>query len=208
MLLPLEYIKTILSENEININGVLHVGAHECEELNFYNELGIDNILWVDAMTTKVNEAKEKGISNIYEAVISDTDNKDIIFNVSNNIQSSSILEFGTHSVEHPNVVYIDKLYKKSITIDTFFERNSLDPSDYTFWNFDIQGAELMALKGAMKSIKYVKMLYLEVNVKELYVGCPLLGDIDEFLLAYDFKRVVATITPHGWGDAIYIKSK
>jgi hypothetical protein len=207
MLLPAKYINTILIENNIDITGIFHLGAHDCEELQLYNELGVNDIIWVDAMANKVNEAKQKRISNIYEAVISDTDDTDVIFNVSNNVQSSSILELGTHLIEHPNVIYVDKFHKKTITVDTFFERNNIDASKYNFWNFDIQGAELLALKGAIKSIKYAKILYLEVNVKELYIGCPLIEEIDDFLKEYDFKRVVATITSHGWGDAIYIKN-
>ena len=62
-----------------------------------------------------------------------------------------------------------------------------------------------MALKGCTKSIKYAKAIYLEVNEKELYKKCGLIGDIDEFLLKYNFKRVLTNITKHGWGDALYI---
>ena len=115
------------------------------------------------------------------------------------------MLELGTHSQEHPDVVYVDKLIQKSITIDTFFERNNLDASKYNFWNFDIQGAELMALKGATKYIKYAKALYLEVNEKELYINCGLMSEIDTFLSQYNFKRVLTNITHYGWGDALYI---
>ena len=124
---------------------------------------------------------------------------------MSNNIQSSSILDFGTHSREHPHVVYVDKVLKKSITIDTFFERNELDASKYNFWNFDIQGAELLALKGATKSLQYAKALYLEVNEKELYKNCALIDEIDTFLSQHNFKRVLTKFTQHGWGDALYL---
>ena len=62
-----------------------------------------------------------------------------------------------------------------------------------------------MALKGATKSIKYAKALYLEVNEKELYKKCALITDIDTFLLQYNFKRVSTNMTTHGWGDALYI---
>ena len=48
--------------------------------------------------------------------------------------------------------------------------------------NIAIQGAELLALKGAIKSIKYAKALYLEVNEKELYKKGALIEEIDEFL--------------------------
>ena len=142
---------------------------------------------------------------NVYNALITDKDDEEIMFNVSNNIQSSSVLEFGTHSQEHPWVFYTHKIDKKTITIDTFFERNNIDASKYNFWNFDIQGAELMALKGAINSIQYAKAIYLEVNEKELYKNCGLINEIDDFLLKYNFKRVLTNITHHGWGDALYI---
>jgi len=207
MLISFLEIDNILKSKNITISGAFHIGAHECEELSFYNNLGLTNsdVVWIDAIPTKVVENKNKGIPNIYNAVITDKDDEDVIFNISNNGQSSSVLNFGTHSNEHPSVIYVDKLYQKSITIDTFLERNNIDITKLDFWNFDIQGAELMALKGAIKSIKYAKVLYLEVNEKELYKNCGLISDIDDFLSKYNFKRVLTEMTRHGWGDAVYI---
>ena len=208
MLIPFEEIRSVLESNNIHVNGALHIGAHECEELFFYIKLGIHkNIVWVDAIHEKVIEAKYKGLP-IYEAIITDKDDEDVTFNISNNGQSSSVLEFGTHSKEHPHVVYVDKVQGKSVTVDTFFERNDLDAQKYDFWNFDIQGAELMALKGATKSIKHAKVLYLEVNEKELYKGCGLINEIDAFLAQYNFKRILTSMTKYGWGDALYILEK
>ncbi len=65
-----------------------------------------------------------------------------------------------------------------------------------------------MALKGAIKSIQHAKALYLEVNEKELYKGCGLMPEIDEFLSQYNFKRVLTHMTHHGWGDALYVLDK
>ena len=207
MYISFEEITKNLLEKNIDIVGSFHIGAHECEEMYFYNKLGLheENVVWIDAIASKVNEARQRGIPNVYNAVITDKDDEEIIFNVSNNVESSSVLEFGTHSQEHPSVVYVDKLNLKSITVDTFFERNNIDASKYNFWNFDIQGAELMALKGATQSIKYAKAIYLEVNEKELYKNCGLITEIDAFLLQYNFKRVSTNILDFGWGDALYI---
>jgi hypothetical protein len=209
MILNVDDVYKAFLYNNINITGIFHVGAHECEELLFYNSFGVKNedIVWIDAVESKVTDATNRGIVNVYNALITDKDDEDVEFNISNNIQSSSILEFGTHSEEHPWVVYTDKVIKKSITVDTFFEKNDLDASKYNFWNFDIQGAELIALKGATKSLQYAKALYLEVNEKELYKGCALIDEIDEFLSKHNFKRVLTKITQHGWGDALYLKS-
>jgi len=208
MLMSQEHIIEILKTLNIDITGVLHIGAHECEEMPFYSRLGLTdkNVVWIDAITEKVEQAKKKGVPNIYNAVVTDKDDEDIDFNISNNNESSSVLEFGTHAVEHPHVFFKDKVKMKSITVDTFFERNGIDGSKYNFWNFDIQGAELMALKGAMKNIEHAKVLYLEINEKELYKGCALVGEVDSFLEGYNFTRLLTIMTPHGWGDGIYIK--
>jgi FkbM family methyltransferase len=208
MLITFEEINAVLKSHKIQVTGSFHVGAHDCEELGFYNQLGLQkqDVVWVDAIPVKVQEAAQRGIPNVYNAVITDKDDEEVSFNVSNNGQSSSVLEFGTHSQEHPSVVYIYKMNQKSVTIDTFFERNKIDASKLNFWNFDIQGAELMALKGAIGSIQHVDVMYLEVNEKELYKNCGLITDIDQFLSTYHFKRVLTKMTPHGWGDALYIK--
>lgn len=207
MLISYDEINIILASRNIDITGALHVGAHECEELPFYIKLGLkpQDIIWIDAIPSKVLEMRNKGIPNIYNNVISAKDDETTIFNVSNNIQSSSILELGTHLHEYPNIFYTNKITQKSITIDSFFKRNSINPSKFNFWNFDIQGAELLALHGAQDSLKYVQALYLEVNEKELYKNCGLINDIDVFLSKYNFKRVITSMTTCGWGDALYV---
>jgi FkbM family methyltransferase len=207
MLIDIEDINNILLSNKITLKGCFHIGAHECEELNTYHNLGIkpEDIVWIEAHPTIADDAICRGIPNVFHAVITDKDDENVVFNVANNNQSSSILEFGTHLIEHPEVVFIHKINQKSITVDSFFERNNLDASKYDFWNFDIQGAELLALKGATKSIKHAKVLYLEVNSNELYKNGALINEIDEFLAQYNFKRVLTNMTIHKWGDAMYI---
>ena len=52
MLIPLE---TLMVNYNIQLKGILHVGAHECEELPAYEQhLDRSRILWVEAMPAKV----------------------------------------------------------------------------------------------------------------------------------------------------------
>ena len=206
MLISFEEINNILLGAGITISGAFHIGAHDCQELPFYNKLSLknDDVVWIDAIPEKITEAQKRGIPNVYNAVITDKDDEDVTFNISNNDQSSSVLELGTHLQEYPWVKYIGTILQKSITVDTFFDRNKIDVSKYNFWNFDIQGAELMALKGATRSIEYAKAIYLEVNEKSLYKECGLIPEVDAFLSRYNFKRVLTTMTKEGWGDALY----
>ena len=203
MLLTFDEIRAV---TDLAFTGVLHIGAHECEEIPFYEKLHVPTVIWMDAMKDKVDQAIARGIPNVYHAVVTDQDDQEVTFHVANNGQSSSVLEFGTHSVEHPWVTYVQEIKQKTVTIDSFFARNGIDPSLYTFWNFDIQGAELMALQGATHAIQYAKALYLEVNEKELYQGCALLPELDAFLQTKGFRRVLTRMTEHGWGDALYLR--
>lgn len=210
MLIRTDEILKALWKHNIQINGALHIGAHDCEELPFYFALGVqhNDIIWIDAFKTKVDQNIQRNIPNVYHATITDKDDDIVEFNLSNNVQSSSVLQMGTHAVQYPSIVYVHKIEQRTITVPTFYAKNNLDPRKYNFWNFDIQGAELMALKGAASCIQYVDAMYLEVNAEELYKGCGLIGDIDTFLDGHGFTRVLTDITRQGWGDALYIRTR
>ena len=208
MLIAYDHVQRLLEEHGVKVTGALHVGAHDCEEMPFYVQLGLSpyDVVWIDAIPQKVEQARMRGIPNVHQAVITDQDNVQVLFHVTNNIQSSSVLPFGTHAFHHPHVVMIGDIPLTSSTLDTFFTSNRLVPSKYTFWNMDIQGAELMALRGAPNALQHVQALYLEVNREEVYQGCGQLHDLDTFLVG--FTRVETRITEFGWGDALYVRRK
>jgi FkbM family methyltransferase len=209
MLISFDNVCKYLKELNLNITGILHIGAHECEELNDYIANGIqeDSIIWIDAIKEKVDLAKSKNIKNIYNEVISDKE-EEVIFNITNNGQSSSILELDTHKIHHPEINVVEQKIMKTITLETFFKKNNINPTKYNFWNLDIQGAELFALRGAGNILDNVDVLYLEVNTEHIYKGCPLLHELEEFLVSKEFFRVAIKMTFANWGDALYIKNK
>jgi FkbM family methyltransferase len=208
MLIPVHEIKEVLSTHGISVRGAFHVGAHDCEEMAVYDQMGLSReaVVWVDAMEHKVAEARARGVTTAYCAAVSDTDDVETNFNIANNGQSSSLLEFGTHAIEHPHVVFVARETVYTVTVDTFFARYNIDCAKHNFWNFDIQGAELMALRGAERSLSFADALYLEVNAAPLYQGCALVEEIDEFLAPRGFSRVITNMTEHGWGDALYVR--
>lgn len=46
----------------------------------------------------------------------------------------------------------------------------------------DLQGSELMALRGARATLKSVKVIHIEVSFRPMYVGQALFWDIDDYL--------------------------
>ena len=190
--------------------GILHIGAHMCEERALYNsiKIGDNDILWIEAIGEIVAYVKKINENiNIVQAVITDKDDEELSFMITNNKESSSIFNFGTHAIEHPHVFEIERRRLKSITLNTLFERNNIPHDRFDFINIDIQGAELKALKGAAHILPHIKAIYAEVNEKMLYEGTWLLPELDEYLATFNFKRVITNMTQHGWGDALYIKN-
>ena len=207
MLIPFSQICEFLRANGKLVSGILHVGAHECEEKKDYNEQGIpDNkIVWVEGNKDKVLEMRLKGIDTIYCAVV-DEEEREVIFNITNNGQSSSILPLDTHSKHYPHIVVTEERKVKTTTLKHLIENSLIPIQELNFWNFDIQGAELSALKGAAEYLKYADFIYIEVNVESLYKGCALLPELDQFLETKGFQRVGMQLVSQGWGDALYMR--
>jgi len=197
----------------LNLKGVLHIGAHECEEYDDYVNRGVtyDKQMWIEALPEKVEIIKRKFNNkiNVISSVVSDKDNEKVLFNVTNNFQSSSILNMKTHLDEHPNVHVNKKIELTTLTVKSIYDRYKIDYNKYNFLTLDIQGAELLALKGVGDEIlRNFDYIFTEVNQKELYENCALLPEIDDFLRKKGFERVEIAMTQHGWGDAFYLRRK
>jgi FkbM family methyltransferase len=204
MLIPFD---VLVDKYKLKIEGILHVGSHECEELRAYNSQGIYDIVWIDAIPEKVTKTKLMYPSEkIYNAIISDKDNESVVFHVSNNYQSSSLLEFKRHADFHPEIHYIQEIHGKTVRLDTFFEKNNLNPEKYNFMNIDIQGTELQALISLGDLINNFDYIYLEVNEEELYKGCALFDEVENFLNEKGLYCVEKVMTDQKWGDAMFIR--
>jgi len=193
----------------LQIKGIIHCGANECQEKDIYERFGIKPVFWIEAIPEVFD--KMKVILRSYErnfhlcACLSDTDNQTVDFNISNNgMQSSSMLEMGEHLNIHPGINFERKIRLKTTRLDTIFSTYNLN--GYLI-NLDLQGAELMALKGLGEKLSEVSALYMEVNKKETYKGCALVEDVDTYLGKYGFVRVeTGGWVGDSWSDALYLR--
>ena len=207
MLIPFE---TITNKYDMKINGILHIGAHNCEELSAYNKYGIPNnkIIWIEAnpeiYKKNVNVDSSRIIKNF---VCCHKDEGVSILNIANNGQSSSILELGSHKQSYPSIKYINHVEVQNKRIDTMYKEEKYSKDFANFLNIDIQGAELLALKGMGDIINYFDYVYLEVNKGYVYKDCALVDEIDKYLFDFNFSRVETKWTDANWGDALYIKN-
>lgn len=195
----------LVKKYNIKFKGILHVGAHECEEIcDYCTYIAPNLILWIEALEDKVNLCKSKYPNTFIEnAVVSDK--VEIVkFNRSNNGQSSSILELGLHKEFHPQVWYTN-----SYEVETKMLKDIINKYDveYNFLNLDIQGAELKALKGMEEYLPKVDYIYTEVNSDYVYENCCIITEIDSYLEKFGLFRVETRwCKNYRWGDAFYIR--
>lgn len=189
---------------------VLHVGAHEAEELPQYlaHGWGAKETVWVEAIPEQAEIVRQKVAAlpehRVEETVAWSESGREVSFNVTNNVQSSSVLNLGEHLQVHPDVVVVRTISLKTTSLSEIDfwsgERN-------VFLNLDIQGAELEALRGIGDCLEECVAIYTEVNTRPLYEGVPLLKDLDSFLDSYGFSRADWSINKnYGWGDALYLR--
>jgi FkbM family methyltransferase len=187
-----------------NPKGIIHIGAHLMEERSDYISNGLYNTIWIEANPKLYEVIKNSDI--VYNWAISDIDGQFVNFNITNNGQSSSILNLDKHKIYHPQIYVSEVISVKTKRMDTLIKENNIDINNYDFLNIDIQGAELLALKGFGDLLYNIKFIYTEINTDNLYKNCALVSEIDEYLKKYEFKRVETSMTEYEWGDALYIK--
>lgn len=202
-------ITELVKKHNLDLTNILHVGAHTAKEYDEYVRLGAKKIHWVEAHDKSYSLLKKRllgPVNKVSCAVISDKDNEEVTFNVTNNLQSSSILNLGEHKELFPKIHFTDKIKKKTTTIDTLLQDTHLD-ENINLIVIDIQGAELLALKGAEKTLRNTDALMLEINTRKVYEDCCLVDEIDEYVKQFGFERVATGFySDHPWGDALYIK--
>lgn len=201
----------IIKKFNLKPTGILHIGASHGEEFEAYREAGLERMIWIEAIPEVFEKLQQKLLpyptAVPLNACISDQEGKQVDFHITNNAgQSSSMLGLNLHREMHPDVHVVKTIKCTTQTIDGIITRNGFDLTYYDFLNIDLQGAELLALKGMKDNLHKIKYAYIEVNEKELYTGCPLIADIDAYMQTFGFYRAEIKMTDCGWGDALYLK--
>jgi FkbM family methyltransferase len=128
---------------------------------------------------------------------------KELKFKITNNSQSSSLLDFGTHKETYPNINFVTEKTLKSVRLDSMLNMND----SFELINIDVQGVEKEALEGLGNLITKAQYIYSEVNKANVYLNCTLIEELDLYLKHFAFKRIVTRMVPGaGWGDALYIR--
>lgn len=179
------------------VSGVIHIGAHLAEERNLYRDKGL-NVVWIEPnpdLFAKIEESlKGQARQKAFCRLVTDADDKEYPFHItSNDGISSSIFELAGHQKLWPNVTEARTVMMRSVTLTSLVEREKLDMRLYDGLVLDVQGAELLVLKGANSLLNRFKFIKAEAADFELYKGCCQLSDLDALLAPHHFRRVVTS---------------
>jgi FkbM family methyltransferase len=198
---------TLYIKYSLNIKGVIQVGAHHGEELEYYERLGIKNRIFFEPATTCFNILKERMADRaiLIKAAVGN-ENKKVLLNLetANGGGSNSILTPKLHLQQYPHIQFNDKEEVDMIRLDDFNDHNLYD---YNFLNIDVQGFELEVLKGASNLLNNIDYIMAEINRDEVYENCAMVTDLISFLEPYNFKLVEEDWVGGTWGDGFFVKT-
>jgi FkbM family methyltransferase len=204
MLIP---VFELLEDFNVKPKSILHVGAHLAEESTEYDKHFNVPAVWIEAQPNLCKELRKSlnpKTNSVIEACVYDKDDELLKLNISSNSQSSSILHFGTHAETYPDVTVTEIVTIRTKRLDTVFQDKAIPD----FINLDIQGVELKAIKSLGVLLEKVQIIYTEVNKRDVYRGCDLIEEVDNYLEIHGFKRAATRWwLGAGWGDALYVKN-
>lgn len=200
-------LKTFMINHNVNIHGVIHVGAHFGQEDEVYKELGISNRIYFEPLSSNFETLKEKIDDDaiLVKLALGNEKRKVSMFVESfNKGMSSSILEPKLHSVQFPHIVF-DSV--EEVEMDRLDDLN-YDFSKYNMMNIDVQGFELEVLKGSVNTLSNIDYVIVEINRAELYKGCPHFNEINNWMTHHGFTCVEQFWWGNNFGEGFFKKVK
>jgi FkbM family methyltransferase len=197
----------------LHCRGLIHVGANTGQEFYEYKAAGLEQVVYIEPLPSAFKELERRIFGEVHHhairALCADQDGVNVTLHVaSNHGMSSSILEFGFHAIEHPDVTYTSNISMPMTTLDkVIFENPLLRPEALDCLVIDVQGAELQVIKGAHRVLENCRFVFLEVNDGGLYAGDCSVQDIIKALSPYRLKLRQLGINRHKWGNAFFVRA-
>lgn len=200
---------------------IFDIGACECEDSIRYKKAFPNSIIHSFEPLEKnyqkcLNNIKKFDADiNVHKLALSDKEGVSIFHISSGNPEdgdteewdygnkSSSLLE-PDKTKANPWLKFEEKTEVQTSTIDLFCDKYNITTVDYI--HMDVQGAEMLVLKGAEKMLPKIKSIWLEVSDEEFYKGQPIRLDIEAFMYKNGFFKVIDEVNVTG--DQLYVNSR
>jgi FkbM family methyltransferase len=213
-----DFIKYIENKNDNFV--IFDIGSRDCvQSIEFYNNFPNATIYAFECNPNTLNICK-KNIENfrdritLIEGAVCDYDGNITFYPINQektittwtdgNPGASSIFKSnGKYTIE----TYVqDEIATKCHRLDSIMEKYSIPKVDI-IW-MDLQGAELLALKGLGNYLQNVKYIHTEISHKEMYSGQVMFKELNDFIISTGFI-IKNKLSLRGWQeDVIYENNK
>ena len=150
----------LYTKYDMDVTGVLHVGAHHGQEVTEYVNKGIKNMVFFEPLPETVAILEEKLAPYAEENNIvvfpyaAGNEEKTIEMYVSDHSMCSSLLAPKVVLTQYPGIKFPSKTNVEMIKID-----DAEIDFEYNLMNIDVQGYELSVLKGALNILKFIEYI-------------------------------------------------
>lgn len=211
------FIRLIEKKNEPFI--IFDVGSRDCQQsIEFYNWFPNAKIYAFECNPNTIPLCR-KNIEpysdriTLIEGAVCDYDGDITFFPIN---QEKTLTTWkdgnpGASSLFKSNGTYTEEQYVQDEIntnchrLDTIMDKHSIQKVDI-IW-MDLQGAELLALKGLGMKLENVQYIHTEVSHKEMYSGQVMYQELNTYILSKQFT-LLNNLSLQGWQeDAIYKKT-
>lgn len=200
-------LKQLVEKYNMNIKNIIHVGGHYGKEVELYKTINPDCIVDIFEPHPDTFNIMKEGVNNLSKinchnvALGASETVMQLFVETANQGQSNSLLKPKHHINQYPHIRFESKIDVIVKTLDSF----NLDDS-YNFMSIDVQGFELEVLKGSINTLKNIQYVIMEINNAELYEGCCMVQELDQFLDQFNLYRAETNWMGGTWGDGLYIR--
>lgn len=206
-------VETWFKDYSIKPRGILHVGAHCGQEFEFYNSLGVNQVVWFEALPDifeklKTHIASQKNHRAINSLLYSKKDLTVDFYVSSNEKISSSMNKPLMHVAVFPAIKFDSVIQLKTNTLDNAIVENHININEFDCIFLDTQGSELEILKGFERNLSKIEIIVTEISVKKLYKKSVLFTQLKKYLEKNGFVLIASHIHQEiGDGNALFLRT-
>lgn len=216
-----EDIELLLNDSSLEKRGIVHIGAHKGQEVDFYLKIGFQNILLIEANPDLAAELKAKYKDDarikVEQCAIADTTGE-LEFHIhtsrSGSTEPASILEMKEFSKIVESLTTVKTIKVPAYTLIDLFDKEEYEVQDYNFMNVDVQGAEIHVFRGCVGIFEKFDGIISEVNLVELYKNTALEEELTNFLKEQSFEKINCVYHElykeekyfPAWGECLFLR--